>query len=430
MSGIEKIKLESFGKTYSVSIPEDKLLISHTPHASALSKPETIIEEKLINPINSQPLFEVAKGAKNAAVIIDDWGRSDPTQRKVAPIVIDHLNKAGIPDEKIIVVIARGLALAPPMEIIEETFGPEIMRRSVQKKISGIGKSENKFIGFTSYGTPVWIDSSVANSEFIVGIGSVFPSPWGGWSGGAKIITPGVSAPETIRHNHSMMVGVEPGKWTHPGILDREEIALMCNLKFLVNLVLTPDGEIAAVAAGEFRQTHRYMGKEFFNLYSVKIPESPDVVITTVDWWKGCRIPMDSLYGFVDQSLPNLGCIAEPGATVICIGNLPGGIWAGMREYMRTVYSLEDLAVLREEGGSLGFVAVMLGIMFKLSQLKYRMIMVVDGISDATLADMGFETAPSPDEALKMALSEYDENVKVAVLPALGCPNWPELIGR
>ncbi|NIN68732.1 MAG: hypothetical protein GTO63_29305 [Anaerolineae bacterium] len=134
---------------------------------------------------------------------------------------------------------------------------------------------------------------------------------------------------------------------------------------------------------------------------------------------------MDSLYGFLDQSLPCLARIADPGATIVLVGNAPGGIWPGLREYMRTVYTLEDLADLRHKGGTLAFVTVMLGIQFKMRQAEYRMLLAVDGIGNDTLRDMGFETAPSATEALEMALAKYGPDARVAVLPALGCPNWP-----
>lgn len=199
----------------------------------------------------------------------------------------------------------------------------------------------------------------------------------------------------------------------------------MAGLDFLVNLVLTPKGEIAAVGAGEFQQTHRHMGQVFLDLYSVSLSTKPDVVVTTVDWWQGPQIPMDSLYGFVDQSLPCLARIADPGATIVLVGSAPGGIWPGMREYMRTAYTLEDLADLRYKGGTLAFVPVTLGIQFKMRQAEYRMILAVEGIGVDTLEDMGFETAPSPTEGLQMALAKHGPQAKVAVLPALGCPNWP-----
>jgi hypothetical protein len=149
------------------------------------------------------------------------------------------------------------------------------------------------------------------------------------------------------------------------------------------------------------------------------------VVVTTAGWWQGRPVPMESLYGFAEQSLISLEGIADAGATIILTGNLPGGIYPAMREYMRTTYTLEDLANLLYQGGTLGFVAILMSIRFKLQQAKYRMMAAVEGVDAGTLQDLGFETASSATQALSTALARYDPDAKVAVLPALGCPNWP-----
>lgn len=425
MGESQKLTLESLGKTYELDVPEESLMIYHKAQAASAPDTKASIAAALKAPIDAPPLVESARKATNATVVVDDWGRSGATRRQVAPVVLDHLNQAGIPDEQITVLMARGLGLAPPSELIEDTFGEALTSRPIQRRISAIHRSGQRFLGFTPHGTPVWVDQNVADADFVVGIGSAFPSPWGGWSGGAKIIVPGVASSDTIERNHSIMLRVTPGAWDHTGLADREEIARMAGLDFLVNLVLTPNGEIAAVGAGEFQQTHRRMGQAFLDLYSIPLSTKPDVVVTTVDWWQGPQIPMDSLYGFVDQSLPCLARIADPGATIVLVGNAPGGVWPGMREYMRTAYTLEDLADLRYKAGTLAFVPVTLGIQFKMRQAEYRLILAVEGIGVDTLEDMGFETAPSPTEALQMALAKHGPQAKVAVLPALGCPNWP-----
>ncbi len=425
MGTVRTLLLESLGKTFPLEVPEKNLMIHHKPQVAALPHPRENILQALSAPIGTSPLRQAARGGKTATVVVDDWARSYVSRRLIAPLVLDELNAAGIPDERITVVMARGLGLAPSAQVLAETYGPELISRPVRRQLSALHKSGQQFMGFSSLGTPVWIDRAVTQADFVVGIGATFPSRWGGWSGGAKIIVPGVAASETIWHNHQMMLNAVPGRWDHPGLVDREEIAQMVGLKFLVNVVANPDGEIAAVAAGECRQTHRRMGDAYFDLYRVPLPRSPDVVVTTVDWWGGRPVPMDSLYGFVDQSLAAFEGIANPGATIILAGCLPGGILAGLCEYMRTEYSLEDLANLLYQSGTLAFVVVMLSIRFKMQQAKYRMIAATEGADADTLLELGFETAPSVTEAVQMALAAHGQEAQIAVLPALGCPNWP-----
>lgn len=422
----ERIVLRSGEKDYVLEVPRKNLVIFHEPSATALTadEAERRINECLASPRGTLPLVELARDAGTAVVIVDDWGRSVPTRHMVAPIVLDHLNEAGIPDEQITVVIGRGLGLCPPEEVIEEAFGPALTNRSIKRCVSSYHHSHCIFLGFTSYGTPVWINRVVTEADLTIGIGTAFPSPWGGWSGGAKIIVPGVAAAETIRQNHTLMVRGKPGSVDHPGLADREEIASMVGLDFLVNLVLTPGGEIATVEAGELLETHQAIREAYLELYEVSLPAKPDIVITTIDWFGNAVVPMRSLYGFLDASLANLACFADPGATVIVAGPCPEGIWAGMREYMRTAYSIEDLALLLPQAGSLAFVSVLLGIQFKMHQDKFEILAVIDGISEATFNDIGVKKMDSLEGAVDVALAKHGPDAKIAVLPALGCPTY------
>ncbi|RPI57238.1 MAG: DUF2088 domain-containing protein, partial [Chloroflexi bacterium] len=146
------LALQSVGKTYGLEVPLQNLMLHHAPRAAALPDPQSSIVRALAAPLGSAPLIEAARGAKNATVIVDDWGRSNATRREVAPTVLDHLNQAGIPDEQITVVIARGLGLAPSMAFVEQTFGPELMARPIRRQISAMQRSGQRFLGFSTLG--------------------------------------------------------------------------------------------------------------------------------------------------------------------------------------------------------------------------------------------------------------------------------------
>lgn len=259
-------------------MPEEDLLIYHEPKAPALGDPKGAIAEALAAPEETRPLREAARGAKNAAIIVDDWTRSNATRYQVAPIVLDQLNEAGIPDEAVTVVMARGLALTPSVERATEFFGPELMARSVRRHISALHRSGQRFLGMSSYGTPVWIDRAVADADFVVGIGSVFPSAWSGWSGGAKIIVPGVASSETIRHNHSMMMHDLPGEWVRPGLADREEITRMAGLDLLVSVVLTPQARSRQLGRETSNRCTDTWASGFWNCTAWRCRPSPT-------WW-------------------------------------------------------------------------------------------------------------------------------------------------
>lgn len=409
------------GREHNIKIPDGNLLACHTPpRVSAIpaDRLPQVIRESLEEPIGSRGLADLVGDGRTVAVIVDDWARPSCTRHAVAPVVLDLLNECGIPDERITVVMARGLALCPEVETIAAAFGQGILGRKVRPAISGYHPSQLTFLGYTSLGTPIWIDRTVVEADVLIGIGTVSPTPWGGWSGGSKIIAPGVAGAETIRQNHSIMMKIVPGSLDNPGLRDREEIAQIVGLDLLVNVLVNLDGEVVELAAGETVATHRHLVNRYRDHYQVEVPAKADVVVTTLDRFRG--YPQSSWYATVDNCLPAVELVAEPGATVIAVGSCPQGVGGGAREYMRTTYSLEDLAYLLPQCGVFGSSALMFATHFAFQRDRYHIAAVVDGISQAACADIGIGWAGSVQDALDEALSRHGDGAGVAVIAGLG----------
>jgi len=379
----------------------------------------------MAHPLGALPLLKSVEGAKTAAVIVDDWARPVVTRHTVAPIVLNFLNEHGLGDDDITLVMARGVGLSPSMETIDSAFGPALQGRAVRKKINSYHPSHLDFLGYSSLRTPIWIDAAVAKADLVVGIGVTFPSPWGGWSGGAKIVVPGVAGAETIRQNHSLMMMGEMGSTDGEGLLDREEVARIAGLDLLINLVVNLEGQPVELAIGEVSQTHRHITQCYRRHYACELIHKPDIIVTTLDRFKG--YPMTNLYPFVDGCLPAVELVADPGATVIVAGRCPQGVGPGMSEYMQTTYTPEDLAYLTPQAGSLAFAAVMLGARFARYREKYHLVAAIDELSEAECLRIGMKKAPSLQAALDQALEDHGPQAKVAILPGLGNITLPTL---
>jgi nickel-dependent lactate racemase len=338
------------------------------------------------------------------------------------------LKEHGVQDGCITVLMARGLALCPEVEIIDAAFGQSILDRNVRVAISGYHPSQLSFLGYSSLGTPIWVDRVVVEADVVIGIGTIVPTPWGGWSGGAKIITPGVSGAETIRQNHSVMMKTVPGALDNPGLRDREEIAPIAGLDFLINVLVNLHGEITDLGAGETVAVHRRLVDTYRCYYQMEVPERADIIITTLDRFKG--YPQSAWYITADGCLPAVELIADPGATVITVGSCPQGIGGGAREYMRTVYKLEDLAFLLPQCGVFGSSSLMFGTHFAFQRERYNILAVVDGMSKAACADIGIGWADNVQDAFDEALSWHGSEAKVAVIAGLGNISLPVIPDR
>jgi len=387
-----------------------------------------MIRDALEKPIGVSGLPDLVDGNKTVAVVVDDWARPNVTRHMVAPVVLDLLNEYGVQDGQITVLMARGLALCPEVEIIDAAFGQRILGRDVRVAISGYHPSQLNFLGYSSLGTPVWVDRTLTEADVAIGIGTIVPTPWGGWSGGAKIIAPGVSGAETIRQNHSVMMKITPGSLNNPGLGDREEIARIAGLDLLINVLVNLHGEITDLAAGETVAVHRRLVDTYRRYYQLEVSQKVDIIITTLDRFEG--YPQSAWYITADGCLSAVELIAESGATVIAVGSCPQGVGGGAREYMRVAYTLEDLAFLLPQCGVFGSSSLMFGTHFAFQRERYNILAVVDGMSEAACADIGIGWAADVQDAFDAALLRHGSEAKVAVIGGLGNISLPVISER
>jgi hypothetical protein len=183
-----------------------------------------------------------------------------------------------------------------------------------------------QYVGETSHKTPVWINSEVMSCDLKIGIGTVLFHRMTGFSGGGKMICPGVSDIETIRHNHGAVGGFGPGLTPHRSTgclknddnilrLDMEECAKLAGLDFKIDTVLNLERRPLEVYAGDFVQTQRKASAGVLRWHSTESPKGMDVVVANC---------------YMRQNEPQLGMwpavyyVAE-GGTIVLLANEPDG---------------------------------------------------------------------------------------------------------
>ena len=162
------------------------------------------IAQALNAPIGSAPLGELAQGKTSACILICDITRPVPNRRFLRPM-IEILADAGIPLDRITVVVATGLHRPNLGEELAELVGDEWVLANVKVE-NHYARSEGDHIDFgrtRTRGTPVKIDRRFAQADLRIATGLVEPHFMAGWSGGRKVIAPGVAGHETIRTFHS-----------------------------------------------------------------------------------------------------------------------------------------------------------------------------------------------------------------------------------
>jgi nickel-dependent lactate racemase len=308
----------AFGKTgLEVELPAGwnyRLLEARS--ARPLPDAPAALEQALDSPIGSPPLETLARGKRSAAISVCDITRPAPN-RIVLPPVLRRLERAGIPREGIIILIATGLHRAATQAEASEILGPEIASEWRWGNHNARELSEHRYLGVTASGTPVYIDERFVSADLHLTLGFVEPHLMLGYSGGRKLIAPGQAARETIEVLHSPKFMRDPrtsegsieGNPLHEELL---EIARMARHDFMVDVALARDRSIAGVFAGDPIEAHR-RGVEFVSQVMLETLDKPvDAVITT-----GAGYPLDLTFYQTLKGITAAQHIVKPGGKIL-----------------------------------------------------------------------------------------------------------------
>jgi nickel-dependent lactate racemase len=368
------------------------------------------IQDTFLNPIGTPRIAELARGKKEVAILFDDLSR--PTKvAELVPYILKELNEAGISDDNIRFIPTLGTHGAMKLTDYVKKLGTDVVRRF---PVYNHNAYENcSYLGQTSRGTNVRINSEVMSCDLKITIGAILPHLSAGFGGGAKAILPGVAHIDTIWENHTNLTpqgqptpedplgGKDPlvgfGKMeNNVQRLDMEEAARMAGLDVIVNVVVDIYRDTIGLFVGDLVQAHREGVKLAETLYATKTPDRADVVIM-------------NCYAKANEGVVALGMcsslLKEEGGDLVVICNIPEG---QICHYLARSFG-------KLIGGRLWTRRT------KLPRNTKRMIALgpyidkagLDWLGPADLVSMAYSWA----DALDMLKKAYSHNPRVVVIP-------------
>lgn len=279
----------------------------------------------LDDPRASEPLGGRDLKEKRIVVVVDDLTRPTPV-RPLLSAVIAKLEASGARRGDILALIATGVHRPMTEAEVEARLGPENLVGIRWANHDCRDTGGNVSLGTSTRGTPVILDRSLVEADFIVLIGCIEPHLLAGFGGGLKNIVPGAASADTIAANH--LVGVDPARPVMVGIdpddcpirMDAEECAGRLEAEvFLVNAVLAPGGGIADLFTGDPVRAHREGVALAAEIYGVPVGRQSDVVVCSSH-------PMDEDLRQGMKGVFNSILAARPGGVVIGLLKCDGGV--------------------------------------------------------------------------------------------------------
>ena len=189
----------SYGRgNVAVTLPSRaRVTVIRKPAMPILPDPATGVAAALSDPVGCAPLAALAHGRRSACILICDITRPVPNGLLLPPIIRTLLD-AGIPREHIVVLVATGLHRPNLGAELDELVGDRWVRETVRVQNHYARNDEDHVdLGRTPHGTVVRLDRRFVEADLRIATGLVEPHFMAGYSGGRKVIAPGIAHAET-----------------------------------------------------------------------------------------------------------------------------------------------------------------------------------------------------------------------------------------
>ncbi len=385
-------------------------------NATPLPDPDAALRAVLENPTGTPPLAELAKGRRDACIVICDITRPVPNEMMLRPMLAT-LEAAGIARDKITILIATGLHRPNVGDELLEIVGEYIASNYRIENHHGQVLEEHTYLGDSPRGVPIWIDSHYVNADLKITTGLIEPHLMAGFSGGRKLICPGIAALETVKVWHgpdfleSPMAdcGILEGNPVHE---ENTWIGRKTGCDFIANVVIDSQRRPLKFVAGDMVEAF-HEGVAFVReVVRDTVPEPVDIVVTSCAGY-----PLDTTFYQAVKGLTGALPIVKQGGTIILAASLSEGI--GSPQFEQLFDENDSLEIFMERILGKDYFVMDQWQLEELAKVcrKAKVKIVSDGLPAETINKLFVESAPSIEQAVADSLREYGDDATMAVIP-------------
>jgi nickel-dependent lactate racemase len=407
-----------YGRTgLPVTLPADRLIAPPLALRPAEPLPDAAaaIAAAIANPIGSRPLTELARGKTTACVVVCDITRPVPNSL-ILPPLLKTIEDAGVPRAGITILVATGLHRPNEGDELVELVGAEVAANYRCVNHFGKDRGSHDYLGTTANGVPVWIDSRYTRAELKVTTGLIEPHLMAGYSGGRKVICPGIVGLETVKVWHGPKflehpradAGIVEGNPVHA---ENTLIAQMAGCDFIVNVCIDGKRRVTWVGAGDMIAA--WEAGVTFCRETVKagVPAPCDVVVTSCAGY-----PLDTTWYQAVKGLTGALPIVKKGGTIVIAASLTEGL--GSPEFQKSLTDYEAAGKYdRPSDSDTCEMDEWQLVMLKKVLTHCRVKVVTGGLPPEVLTRCRVEPAASVEAAVAESLAGYGPTATLAVIP-------------
>ncbi|MEZ5124824.1 MAG: nickel-dependent lactate racemase [Thermoleophilia bacterium] len=404
---LTSVEIPYGSSSLSAEVPGPLLFSGELEELPEVADLEAALLAQLESPIGTPPLRELAAGRTNVVVLVEDATRHTPVDR-ILPVLFDELNRAGVSDEHIEILTAPGTHRI----LTDDELRAKIGERSIGRvrvsqhdclDLASLADLEPVHAGGVEI--PVQVNRRILEADLLIGLGNILPHCGAGFSGGAKILQPGVCGVATTSATHiaaTLLPEIPLGDMDSPVRVGIEEVARRAGLSFIINVVRDPKGRVVTVVAGDFVAAHRQGVEVSRRAYAVELPALADIVVVSsfpadIDWWQG------------EKGLIAASFAVRQGGVIVLATPCPEGLEHNhplLRDWLALTYAegCARIRTLDPADVSADLISADLGVDNAKIREKATILVVTDGLEDDDIELLGYEKVPTLQAGVDRAL--------------------------
>ncbi len=406
----------AYGRTgLSIDVPEERTTVIEPTYLPGLPDEIGALKNAIRNPIGARPLRRTVRPNQTVAISVCDVTRPMPSAT-VLPVLLGEMKH--VPRDRIVVLVATGTHRSNTAEELESMLGEEVARGYRVVNHDSFDKNSLAYVGESASGVPIWLNRLWVESDVRITTGFVEPHFFAGFSGGPKMVAPGLAGFDTVMKLHSAALiadpnstwGVIEGNPIHDAI---REIAQKTRVDFSVDVTINRNHRITSVYAGELFAAHRAACQASKATAMQPVPGPFDVVVTTNSGY-----PLDlNLYQAV-KGMSAGAKVVKNGGTIICAAECSDGIpdHGKYKEILGARRSPQELLEMVTSEGYEEHDQWQVQLQAQI-QLRASVLLKSGYLTPEQVRAAHLEPIDDIQEALQTAVSSYGDGARVCVLP-------------
>ena len=399
----------------SLSLPESITTLITPRFLPELPDVEGAIKNNLRNPISLGPLRRQVNSKQTVAISICDITRAIPTSI-ILPIVLSEIRH--VPKNQINIIVATGSHRPSTEDELIYLVGKEIYEQYNVINHNAFNKNDLIYFGNSKNNIPIYLNKTWVDSDYKISLGFTEPHFFAGYSGGNKMVAPGLAGIDTILGLHSYkLISSNLSTWasfkSNPIQNEIYNVSSKAPINFSIEVNINNNNSITSINAGEPQKSQSASIKSSEATAIQYVDHKFDLVITT-----NSGFPLDqNLYQCV-KGISAAAQIVKDNGTIICIAECRDGIPAHGNFFETLSQNISPKEILTTLGNSNSTTQDQWQTQILCKILNRAKVMIkTDGVKDQDLISCHLDPINDLQQLIDAIISKFNKNQKICALP-------------